>query len=236
MKHLLALLESLGLNRENSLSVMTVPLCCCQSSSGSFSVLQNGTPLRCMTSLTKVLWWWSLWLCPRSRVSSSLGSGSQLMTSECSKPHTQGGLKQSLTTWEPQFLQPKAFLSSQLHCVRDFLAKCSPNLPDPDWQILAPEPRNNLKLASCIEGDDFYWFHSSHSADGVGLQKSKLMKIKTELPARMCPYFQGQTQTLSPGAASLFQDKWAVEVSWFWNPSNIHKGYFTDQPQGICHK
>ena len=25
----------------------------------------------------------------------------------------------------------------------------------------------------------FYWFHSSHSADGVSLQKSKLTKIKT---------------------------------------------------------
>lgn len=92
---------------------------------------------------------------------------------------------QALAPWHFCVLILKVLLDSQLQCVRDFARNCDRNLPDPDWQILALEPRNSLELVSCKQeyvrfffSFFFYWFLSSNRADGVGLQKSKLMKTK----------------------------------------------------------
>lgn len=131
----------------------------------------------------------------------------------------------------------KVPLNSQLECVRDFSRNCNRNLPDPDWQILAPEPRNSLELASCEQEDGFLLISLFTQSWRCGPAEEQADENKDGgLPAHVCLYRQGRAQTLSQGAVIPLWDKWAVEVSWFWNPADLQKGYFTDQPQVICHK
>lgn len=204
-----------GLNWEKLLPVKIVPLCHCQGSLGSCSLQNDYLWLRFLTFLTNVPCDGVLWLCHCSRVCSFLGSGSQLMTlSRASLT------EQSVITWEPQFLPFRAPLRLPVTlCERFFWLNAAETSPDLDWQILAWAKKQSW-VGLLRWGRWFLLVSLFTQCWRCKLAEEQADENKdSELPACVCPYFQGQTQTLSPGAASLLQDKWAVEVSWFWNPS-----------------